>query len=169
MTAAILSCVLPAGWQHLEAEALLARAAGEAVADAPEIQRAVVTLAQAIADQPFALTALRFRADSRAVDFLAIAMPDVADGDTVDAPDDDGSGSAVRLGDRFAIAHHSDPSSPGTGWFRASVQLVLEIPPDDRGAVVTLLSSEPGTERLLETEAESIAASLRLSPAALVS
>jgi hypothetical protein len=161
MKEATLSCVLPPYWQQLDLERLMKHAEQVVVEREPAFQM-LVALKSGTVTEPFVLTAVRFRLEERAFDFLGIALPDPAAKVSEYVEPARETNATADLTNGPAISHRSDATA-GNTWLPSSVQVVLLVPPSHRGAVVTLLSSERGSEAMLETEAESIASSLRIA------
>jgi hypothetical protein len=125
---------------------------------------AFVRVRTSIVRDAVVLSAVRVRTNQQALDFVTIAMPTASPGPRADAASSRDATAIVELANGPGIVHSAE-CAPSTSPLPASVQLVLRVPPSERGAIVTVLSSEAGCEEMLAREAEAIAGSLRIESA----
>jgi hypothetical protein len=139
---------------------------------AREVRKKWLTMSRICGQSNVVLMALRQRFKPVALDVLTVAIPregsenhemlDMGNG-YASRPDSGTLGARlVSRDDLLAIAHRSYADETSTSIFRAHVQLVICIPKSDRGAIITMVSTEAGAENILECGAEEIASSMRL-------
>jgi hypothetical protein len=174
-----LSVTLPPRWQRFHFDRLLAQMETEAAM--PELQEELgEPVARWLSDMlegvqstytqgDVILAAMRVRADDYAIDMMTLALPTAGEAEDratqLESSSTGGEETAyVNIGNGHGVAHRSSPAGDRSEvkFFPAYVQLVTRIPPSDRGAIMTLMSSAKGAEDLLERDAEQIAESLRL-------
>lgn len=168
-----LSLVLPPLWQRLDVSGLLDALLDPAVDEeyqellGAEAASQVTTALQHLRDtngrDGVVVAAMRMRAEAKAIDILTVALPPEpreAEGGPAAEEARRESVELVDLGGSAGISHQEEAPPDSRRFFRTHVQIVTRVPPVGRGAIVTVGSSEPRAEALLETEAEAVAGSL---------
>jgi hypothetical protein len=171
-----LAVTLAPGWRRLHTlalmEDLLGGRSSNAISEeygpgaAEQLHELLTIVAQAYLEGNVLLTAVRIRAVENALDVLTLAVPHAAnaaeyeDTNARSAPRATGDVEIDGASARLVIPQDESPADGDP--FASRAQVIALLPSTRRGAILTLLSTAAGAERMLEDEAARVASSLRL-------